>query len=81
MDGAVRVIGEITHSLRYSAAWCKVFRFELVPVTANDGLPHFQRPDPPGNLVKPHTRIIKYNTRGHEIPMNQTKGVHVNLYA
>jgi hypothetical protein len=36
---------------------------------------------PTGNIVKPHSRMIRYNARGHEIPMTQTKGIHVNLFA
>lgn len=36
---------------------------------------------PTANLVKPHSRMIRYNARGHEIPLTQTKGIHVNLFA
>lgn len=36
---------------------------------------------PTGNFVKPHSEMIKYDARGHEIPMTYTKGIHVNLLA
>lgn len=108
--------GEITPNFRYSAVSCMGVHLRLVRVTADDGLPDFQRPGrahgdaeekkqiidlsskdgilfespltledqgsyPTADLVKPHSRMIRYSARGHEIPMTQTKGMHVNLFA
>ena len=53
------------------------FLFES-PVTLEDqGYDSY----PTGSFVKPHSRMIRYNAMGHEIPMTQTKGIHVNLFA
>jgi hypothetical protein len=53
------------------------FLFES-PVTLEDqGYDSY----PTGSFVKPHSRMIRYNAMGHEIPMTQTKGIQVNLFA